>query len=83
MLCYAVFYGRRNLTKNPSLKLSGKNEGFPPLKGSLKRSPFEIARIPLKEPGLRDKKAPPRASADDGSLQALGGVLFISYGLRV
>ena len=24
VLCYAVFYGRRNLTKNPSLKLSGK-----------------------------------------------------------
>ena len=23
VLCYAVFYGRRNLTKNPSLKLSG------------------------------------------------------------
>ena len=25
VLCYAVLYGRRNLTKNPSLKLSGKN----------------------------------------------------------
>ena len=24
VLCYAVLYGRRNLTKNPSLKLSGK-----------------------------------------------------------
>ena len=23
VLCYAVLYGRRNLTKNPSLKLSG------------------------------------------------------------
>ena len=26
VLCYAVLYGRRNLTKNPSLKLSGKNK---------------------------------------------------------
>ena len=25
VLCYAVLYGRRNLTKNPSLKLSGMN----------------------------------------------------------
>ena len=25
VLCYAVLYGRRNLTKNPSLKLSGKH----------------------------------------------------------
>ena len=25
VLCYAVLYGRRNLTKNPSLKLSGKS----------------------------------------------------------
>ena len=26
VLCYAVLYGRRNLTKNPSLKLSGKKD---------------------------------------------------------
>ena len=30
VLCYAVLYGRRNLTKNPSLKLSGKNWALGP-----------------------------------------------------
>ena len=30
VMCYAVLYGRRNLTKNPSLKLSGKIEAINP-----------------------------------------------------
>ena len=66
VLCYAVLYGRRNLTKKPSLKLSGKSPK------TLNSCLPLLGESPVLSSGCQGDRAESPCSAGDGAKGLLG-----------